>query len=212
MINIYVSDTELVSKGASVSELLIHLPEKWKERAIRYKNERDAVNFIQGRILLMHGLNELGFKNSFHDIAYHASGKPFLEGIHFNISHTADRVVCAITNKGEIGIDIEKSRPLDLVNFKAWFTESEWSDINGHAYPLNRFLWYWVRKESIIKAMGVSLSHLMKIELDASRNYFEYRGIRGQLMDLDFGSDYFSALCTEYRVEEQQIVVKEIQP
>lgn len=210
MINIYLSDTEALSKRESLNNLLMFLPEMWRKRGLRYKNERDAYNYVQGRLLLIRGLKDLNLEETVPNIQYLKSGKPFLKGVYFSLSHTTDKVVCAITKHGEVGIDIEKQRSLNLENFRSWFTVTEWNDIEKAAEPLNRFLWYWTRKESIIKALGVNLSHLNKIELNSSLNHFEYGDRKFQLTDFDFGREYYFTLCSEFLLKEQSINIQKV--
>lgn len=210
MIHIYISDSEGLSKNKSLDDLLLLLPQKARSRALRYKNERDGYNYVQGRLLLIRGLQDLSLNESIEHMDYQKSGKPFLKGVYFSISHTTDRVVCAITTLGEVGIDIEKQQPVNLEHFKSWFTGIEWDDILNADEPLNRFFWYWTRKESIIKALGVNLSHLNKIELSTSSNQFVFGDRKFQLRDLDLGSAYHVAVCSEFVLEEQAIRIHKV--
>ena len=202
MIRIYRADSNQVRKDKALNDLLRDLPEKMHERANRYKFEKDAYNFILGRLLLKKGLKALGKEDQFEHIDYHESGKPFLEDVFFNISHTENLVVCALSTKGELGIDIEKVKPVKLNDFEAWFTKNEWAEINKAPSPLQKFYWYWTRKESVLKALGVNLSYLHKIEIDASKDHFIENGIKWWLKDLDFGTTYYGALCSEHPIIE----------
>ena len=120
-----------------------------------------------------------------------------MKDVYFNISHSENLVVCALSIKGAIGIDLEKEKPVNLENFKPWFTVKEWTDISKAPSPIRRFYWYWTRKESIIKALGVNLSYLHQIELDASQELFTDKGKKWYLYDLDLGAGFFGALCSE---------------
>jgi len=200
MICIHQADSNQVRKDKALNNLLLDLPENMHERANRYKFEEDAYNFVLGRLLLKKGLTALGKEDQFEHIQYHESGKPFLEDVFFNISHTENLVVCALSSKGEIGIDIEKVKEVKLDDFDAWFTKKEWAKINNSPSPLQKFYWYWTRKESVLKALGVNLSYLHKIEIDATKDHFIENGKKWWLKDVDFGTGFSGALCSEHPI------------
>lgn len=205
MVTIYQADSESFQNKKDLRDLIEKLPNSMQKRALRYKFEKDAYNFAMGRLLLKKGLVAHGLGNQFENIEYQKSGKPFLKDVFFNISHTENLVVCAITTDGEIGIDVEKVKQITLDDFKTWFTSKEWAIIYNAPSPIKTFYWFWTRKESIIKALGVNLSDLHKIELDASKNHFIKNGKKRWLKDLDFGPGYFGALCSEIEVKEIRI-------
>jgi 4'-phosphopantetheinyl transferase len=87
-------------------------------------------------------------------------GKPFSiddTGLYFNLSNSGNVVVIAISRDSEIGIDIEKIRPLqdleEMINHN--FTKNEIKFINSKAEEKqNRFFRFWTIKESYLKAIG----------------------------------------------------------
>ena len=206
MIYIYKADSERLRQNKEFKNLLSELPNHIQKRAFRYKFEQDAYNFLLGRLLLKKGLNELDMGNQLDKILYQKDAKPFLEDVFFNISHSENLVVCVLSIKGAVGIDVEKEKPVTLKNFKPWFTDREWTDINNAPFPIRKFYWYWTRKESIIKALGVNLSYLHQIELDATQDFFIENREKWYLMDIDFGPDYFGALCSETEITELRII------
>lgn len=210
MIHIYQVNSDIVRKNVSLKDLVANIPEFLRERALRYKFEADAVNFLLGRLLLNKGLEKIGEYAKLDKIEYHKSGKPFLKDIFFNISHTNSIVLCAISKDGEIGIDVENLKEVKLEDFKPWFTVGEWEDIKNSSSPLHKFYWYWTRKESIIKAIGLNLSDLHKIEIDTKKDHFITDNRNWFLKDLDIGSDNFCAICSETPIIEiKHIVINE---
>ena len=167
------------------------------QRALRYRRKADAYNFIAGRLLLQKGLKDFEIADSIANIQLEEDGKPFLESVFFNISHTSDRVICAISKKGRMGIDIERETEVELENFESFFTPTEWRSIRESAFPLQQFYRYWTRKESIIKALGLKLSYLNQIQLDIEADVFEENGKQWYLKELDMGEGYFGAICSE---------------
>ena len=110
MLTIYQADTKRFQAEKSLEKLLEELPLNMHKKAIRYKFKEDAYNFIVGRLLLKKGLEELGMVDQLQHIAYRNSGKPYLKDVFFNISHSGNLVVCALSTKGVVGIDIEKTK------------------------------------------------------------------------------------------------------
>lgn len=185
-----------------LEKLLDKLPIDLHKRALRYKFEQDAYNFVLGKLLLKEGLEKIGVQSQLSDITYQENEKPLLEEVHFNISHSKNLVVCAISKDGIVGVDVEQIREVNLEHFKPWFTEVEWLDILNAEKQNERLLWYWTRKESIIKALGVNLSYLHEIEVDATKNYFLEKQKKWYLQDLSLRQKYIGAICTEFVIDE----------
>lgn len=199
---IYYTDSDEVRQKTKLYELIKKLPNEMHERAKRYKFEKDAFNFALGRLILQKGMKGLGIESKLEDIMYADSGKPFLNKLYFNISHTDGLVACAFSKSGELGLDIEKFRQVKLSDFKAWFTEKEMSDIHAADSAMQKFYWYWTRKESIIKALGIDLSYLHKIEIDATKDYFLVKNKKWHLYDIDLPKGYIGSLCSESELIE----------
>lgn len=99
------------------------------------------------------------------------NGKPYIENsdIHFNISHSNDMVVCALSSK-PVGIDIEKIRPINIKIAKRFFTNNEKiylfgkdpDDTNYNTPPpddmLKRFFEIWTAKEAYLKFTGKGIA------------------------------------------------------
>ena len=81
-------------------------------------------------------------------------GKPALlnSQTHFNISHSGDYAVLAVSNR-EIGVDIEQITPPPPAVTKRVFTpaEQEWLKNEGTD---EAFFYLWTAKESLMKATG----------------------------------------------------------
>lgn len=95
-------------------------------------------------------------------------GKPFLINHHecaFNLSHSGDWGVVAIgkaLHLQGIGVDIEVMRNIDNLNELACevFTPAEQKELQlvSEEQKVATFLHGWVRKESVLKAVGTGLS------------------------------------------------------
>lgn len=192
---IYYCNTGLYKKEDKLKDLIAVLPTSLHKRVLRYQSESAAYNFVVGRLLLKEGLSEFGLDNDLEQIQIQDNGKPFVDGIQFNISHSGDQVVCCFSENGVVGIDIEEIRKVDFDDFTTMFTHTEWKVIRSADDPLRQFYWYWTRKESIIKALGLKLSYLHEIELEVGLDYFELDGVRWFLREVDFGEGVLCTVC-----------------
>ena len=91
-------------------------------------------------------------------------GKPRLSGsaaCFFNLSHSADLALIAISSQFEVGVDIELSRELDEVHDLAeqHFTLLELDALSElpPAELAAAFYKIWVRKEACVKSVGLGL-------------------------------------------------------
>lgn len=136
------------------------------ERAAQFRFPRDRHRFIarhgQLRALMAEKTGELpgGLR-----IAVDDHGKPFLRdhpGIHFNLSHSHGRALCAVAAE-PIGCDIEWRNPELACRSVAerLFAPGECAALD--ALPLERWVagFYncWTRKEAFVKAIGLGLSY-----------------------------------------------------
>ncbi|WP_447511873.1 4'-phosphopantetheinyl transferase family protein [Acinetobacter geminorum] len=130
--------------------------------------------FLISRVLVKTVLaDKLGISPHEVNIQLHPNGKPFVEGskaVYFNLSHSANVIVLAVTEAGEIGIDVERLdrefewRRVDSVLASS---EIEWIKQNELIDPSSvyqRFFQIWTLKEAYIKCTGEGMSrHLKKL-------------------------------------------------
>ena len=103
------------------------MSEEKKRRVDRFRFEDDKKRTVVGEMLARRAISEwcgVPEENIAFGVAEH--GKPYVEdlNIEFNISHSADMVVCVV-NDNPVGVDIEKIRPVDLNTAKRIFSEEE---------------------------------------------------------------------------------------
>ncbi|MFK8056367.1 MAG: 4'-phosphopantetheinyl transferase superfamily protein [Saprospiraceae bacterium] len=205
-VTIYRTHTESLIIQELLPMLLQWLPTSLHAKALRYRSKASAYNYVAGRLLLKQGLDAYGLDDDLRKIELQENGKPVLPEIHFNISHSGHQVVCGFSKEGLLGVDIEKISPIDFEDFTAMFSAHEWSAIKGAVDPLREFYWFWTRKESIIKALGLRLNYLHKVELDVSSDHFVLEGKRWFLRDLTFGKDFLGAVCCEDEISEIEFI------
>lgn len=146
--------------------LLQHLPKSLWIRANRYLNQYSALSFITGRLLLKLALikNELPI-SLLEEICFSDNGKPYFHNHNFSISHSNGYVVLVFGTIFPVGVDIEEKKPVDLTLFRYLFTQDEWISIQDAQNPLERFYWFWVRKEALLKAAGSSIKQLKQLKV-----------------------------------------------
>lgn len=131
--------------------LLEKVNDQQKEKALKYKNELDQVRSLASSYLI----NKL----SKEPLLFNDMGKPFFEkGPFFNVSHSGQYIVMAVSNK-DIGVDIEENKEIDMSPLIRIFNEAEAKMIKEHA----DFYYLWCAKESLIKCIGSSISRIKEI-------------------------------------------------
>lgn len=93
-----------------------------------------------------------------------ASGKPRLAdggSVHFNLSHSGERAVLAISDR-EVGIDLECMRPIEHLDLATrYFHPREVEAIAGMSDEEGQhraFFRVWTLKEAVVKALGDGLA------------------------------------------------------
>lgn len=205
MLQILVTNSDLIRKQTSLNELLVDMPKSIKQKAIKFKVPAPAYDYIIGRMLLKKGLKTFNIDHNLEDIKFSPNGKPYLPGIHFNISHTKGLVVCAISKRHPIGIDVEYKRNIELEDFTSFFSKREWSEIHSANDPTDAFLKFWTRKESIIKALGITLDTLQTIDISLKSKQINFKEHLLYLEDLDLGKDYAVAICSLKKISIIQV-------
>jgi 4'-phosphopantetheinyl transferase len=132
------------------------------ERAAKFLKPSDAEGFILGRGLLRRILADcLRVEPSGLRFNRNAQGKPFLEGgeIEFNVSHSRDRLLIAVTAGRAVGVDIEFRRSgLNMESIaKRWFAPEEQEFFKTLEKPEDGFFEIWAKKEAYVKALGAGI-------------------------------------------------------
>lgn len=155
---------------------LNQVPAALQRRIERHTRWQDAHAGLFGKLLLQRGLSGTGHGGlTLHDLQYTARGRPFVAGgIDFNISHAGALVLCALSDKCRVGVDIEEIKPVSLAGFRPHCTHREWERIVNAPDPCAQFYHYWTRKEALLKAAGTGIRlPLRQIEVTEDRTFFE---------------------------------------
>lgn len=150
----------------------ISLSEAWrllsvdeKARARRFHFDRDRTRFVRGRGFLRTMLGKAcGLEPTHLVFVTGAQGKPFLQdcSLAFNLSHSRDLAVLAISPSGSLGIDIEFiDRQVDISGLaETCLTQAERAVLDDlpKAARAARFFAFWTAKEARMKLTGEGMS------------------------------------------------------
>lgn len=131
--------------------------------------EDDRERFLAARIVLRFMLSAVtGVSPEAWRFEADERGRPHIAspsshtGIRFSITHTSGLVACAVTGRGDVGVDAEahdrQTRTLDVA--RRFFSQAEVACLEGYAPPQQRdvFLDIWTLKEAYVKALGTGLT------------------------------------------------------
>ena len=144
-----------------------------RDRADRFAFARDRTRYILCRAGLRRLLSErLGIPAAGIALHSNAHGKPMLAGghgtteFHFNVSHSGDVAVYALSHAHAVGVDVEAIETRidrDAIardNFSA-AEQAAYATLDRGSRPV-AFMNCWTRKEAFVKAVGEGLSYPMR--------------------------------------------------
>lgn len=125
--------------------------------------------------------------------------------VKFNISHSGDYCLIAITRYNEIGVDIEKIRDIKeyMKLAERFFSSYENSIIKDieEAKKLHCFYTIWTQKEALIKASGEGLSFGLShwsSQFRQSNYSISVNNISYDMIVFNIDSEYCSTLCIKH--------------
>lgn len=201
------------------SDCLAWLSESELKRFRRLHFDRHRKQLLLGRVLMRVALSsyDSSIAPASWSFTHNEYGKPAIsEGqnrasLYFNLSHSAEKVVLAVSRFEDIGVDIECVRKPRRVAAIAqrYFSDKEAAEILllPEDQRQSRFYDLWTLKEAYIKACGmglaISLQHFsygfpgddrLTVEFDVQRNDVEGAW---QFWQLSAGSDFKLALAAK---------------
>lgn len=208
---------DLSANAARESQAPVFLNEWERERWTRYHPGGPRRRFALTRAALRLTLcDALGCDNDELEFGRMEHGKPrlYVDGapapLHFNVSHSGDNGLLAISPDNQVGIDIEELNQgfrFDAI-IRSTFSPDEQAAVSAadKGSAARAFFEIWTLKEAIIKASGVGLSaNLRCIETPAAMRNGAVTGqvrlsgfpdARWQLHKLS-ASDFVGALAVE---------------
>lgn len=157
MVYVYIASVSEVPDPKECPVILEGLSEERKEKVLRCRYAKDRKQSLGAGLLLKHILNSRGIDQG--QIKSGAHGKPEVEGIYFNISHSHDYVVCVVADK-PVGCDIEKIGQIREGVAERFFTKKEVEYLKSFEgeEKVQEFYRIWTMKESYSKMTGEGLT------------------------------------------------------
>ena len=160
--NILMINSKRLMKYDLFSRLLTLIEERYQKKILRYHFWEDRQRSLLGHLLSRYAImQQFHLNNDKIKLVENPYGKPHIKGyraIHYNISHSGDWVVCAIS-QSVIGIDIQKFEGMKFGIIEHCFSKDERKYLFslGKAQQLISFYDMWTLKEAYIKAIGKGL-------------------------------------------------------
>ena len=157
MVKVYVTNVSDLPDPKDNPELLKGLSDTRVRKTMRYRQAKDRKQSLGAGLLLNQCLKE--YRIDIERIRYGEHGKPEVEGICFNLSHSQDMVVCAVSEM-PVGCDIEMIGELKEGIAERFFTENEVRYLEQFQGNKKRDEFYrlWTMKESYMKMTGEGMS------------------------------------------------------
>lgn len=194
---IYITDTKPLCSDKLFQGLYLKTNDHFKAKIDKKKLRDDKNRTLAGAFLLKTGMEKMGLKTDV--LIYSADkGKPYIDGLFFNISHSGDKAVCAF-GTSEIGVDIEKIKPLSDRLMKKIALPSERAKISA----AKQIVRLWTRKEALAKCVGTGLGEEI-FRTDLSEDVVCYNGMTYRLKSFELG-EYMLSVCTEFDFPPEKI-------
>lgn len=181
---------------------------------MRYIRWQDQTSSLLGKLLILESLkpfNNITARLS--DLKFSQYKRPYFdwEG-DFNLSHSGEWVICAASDRGKIGVDIEAVRPVEFDHFSDHFTATEWERIDSAPNPTDAFFFHWTAKESVVKADGRGLYKPLK-SIQVENGYARSGDAIWHINQCEIADGYICNLSSSkpfHEIEYRQILPEEI--
>ena len=126
-----------------------HISSYKRERVKKQRIKQNVDNMLIGEILTRVAIKKaFGIDIAKQEFCYNEYGKPYLlnyPDVHFNISHSGEYVVCAVSDM-PVGIDIQKISEYNPAVAKRICTEQELEQIENSFDKSSEFIKLWTLK------------------------------------------------------------------
>lgn len=185
-------------------------------RANRFRFPQHRQRFVIARGMLRQILSQYtGILPQDIHFSYGEKGKPYLQdtifNLQFNVSHSGDVAVYALTTEAEIGIDIQKiEEKFEEGIAERYFSKEEYAELQtlNESERLLGFYQLWAYKEALIKAAGAGIyiplgDFSVKLQESSQWVFLAYDNQRYYLEKMTINPDYCSAFATPQQVEKK---------
>lgn len=155
-LNVYIDQNPF---GFDLEKALAEVSPERREKALRFRFERDRRLSVAAYRLLCRALREAYGIDEAPRFGVHPGGKPYLldhPGIHFNLSHCRAAVACVVSDE-PVGIDVESIAPVDPDVARRVLSALERRRVESSPQPETEFAALWTRKEALVKLRGIGI-------------------------------------------------------
>lgn len=195
MVQVYVARIDEEVQEKEYVALYERASEYRKQKADRLKRQPDKLRSLAAGALLNYGMRQISFgqKEWEESVCLGPAGKPYIEGISFNLSHAGIYVAAAI-GKEAVGIDVEGGRATsERIAARCHPQELNWYEAGNQ----DKFYRLWTAKESVMKRDGRGIA----MGLDSFSIFSEE--LRDEIYSLPLDGDYWLSLCTSEKWDEK---------
>lgn len=184
------------------SVVLSALPRERQGRIKSSLRKQKTVQLYVSSMLCGYVLQKFG--RSHGEVRHEVNGKPYIEGLHFNLSHSGDYVSMIVSTSG-VGIDIQQKRTISEVGAKAFFSDEEIRRACCSEFALAQL---WCRKEAFLKCTGNGWDGKAASRFPVFEDKLEFNGSVYCLTEFPIIEDYFLTVCekstapTDYAIQE----------
>ena len=166
-VGVFIADARAFGADAGrVTQSLAWMAPGERARFDRFRHDEDRLMFALGRFMARTLVGRaLGVEPATWAWREGPHGRPEIDrpdtDVHFNLSHSAGLVICAIARGRTVGVDVEDltRRAPDWALVERYCSPAEADDVRAHGDRWrDRFLTFWTLKEAYLKARGLGIS------------------------------------------------------
>ena len=176
---------------ADVSEFP-DIPPEQTNRILKYKLPLNKKQCFCARLMEKFIADTYGF--SVEEITIGANGKPCVDNINYNISHSGNIVICAVSEQ-PVGCDVELVRKVNKNVADKYFSEQE---------KKMDFFRVWTAKESYLKMTGEGICPDLKnieVVFEENKSFIKRNGIIEDCFLSEYNipgySEYIISVCSK---------------
>ena len=196
MIECYINDCTTLEDPLVDRTLMAGLAGRRCDAIMKYKMPADRKRGLMAGIMIREHLGEHGIDVG--DVRVTENGRPYVDGIDFNVSHSGDYVIMALSDDS-VGCDIEHMRDRPVTVATKYFSDTEKAWMQKQPDERLAFYRIWTARESYIKLTGEGiLLEFDRYEVRACEQPVDMTGYSGNII----GATPLSALEV-YRDEDK---------
>lgn len=196
MVHLYAANVSALPEPLECPDIMKELPKERKKKILSCKQKQKRLQCLGAGLLLNMVLSRYGILSE--TVCVDSNGKPIVDGIYFNLSHSGDLVICAVSEK-PVGCDIEKIKDAPKQVAERSFTDAEkeyLQQFSGDAYN-REFFRIWTEKESYLKMTGQGI-RIPLDTLEIKDCYMQEYEIQGYQIMVCAKENEFAQLSWEY--------------